>query len=63
MNRLWRLLHDLFGDEPPPRPAGHGHGHRRHAGEERDDEARRQAEEQIADAADDGPAPAPHHDH
>ena len=61
MNRLWRLLQHLFGDEPPPRPAGHGHHHRRHGHGERDEEERRQAEEQVADAADD--APAPHHDH
>lgn len=62
MNRLWRLLHHLFGDEPPPRPVGHGH-HGEHRGHgEDDEEARRQAEEQVADAVDDSPPPA-HHDH
>lgn len=65
MRRLWRLLQHLFGEEPPPRP--HPHSHRRHTGhrhrhEERDEEGRRQADEQVADAADDGPAPPhPHH--
>lgn len=67
MNRLWRLLHHLFGDEPPPRPVGPGHHHHqrrhRHRHDERDEEARRQADEQVADAADDGPAPPAHHAH
>lgn len=70
MNRLLRLLHHLFGDDPPPRPTGHvpdrlhrghhrqhghgGHGHRGHDGE---------ADDPVADAADDGPAPTSHHGH
>ena len=65
MNRLWRLLHHLFGDPPPPRPSGHvpdrlHRGHHRH--HEDDEEARRQADDQVADAGD-GPAPASHHGH
>ncbi len=63
MNRLWRLLTHLFGDEPPPRPLGHGHHHRWHGHDEAAEESRRQADEQVADAADDSPAPMPHHDH
>lgn len=73
MNRLWRILHHLFGDDPPPRPTGHvphglhrghhrqhgrGHGHHEHG-----DEAGREADEQVSDAADDGPAPTSHHGH
>ena len=62
MNRLWRLLRHLFGEDPPPRPTGHvpdrlhrhHHRHHEHEGEEDD---------QVADAADDGPAPTHHHGH
>jgi len=59
VNRLWRLLRHLFGEDPPPRPSGHvpnrlhRHHHRQHEGEGEDD--------QVADAADDGPAPTTHH--
>ena len=66
MKRLWRLLHHLFGDEPPPRPTGHAprhtRGHRGHHHDEEDEEARRQADDQVADAGD-GPSPTPHHGH
>ena len=62
MNRLWRLLRHLFGEDPPPRPSGHvpdrlHRGHHGHHGH--DDEA----DDPVGDAADDGPAPTPHHGH
>jgi hypothetical protein len=63
VNRLLRLLHHLFGDEPPPRPHGHGEHHRRHGHHQGDDEGRREAEDQVFEAADDGPAPSPPHGH
>jgi hypothetical protein len=59
VNRLWRLLHHLFGEPPPPRPTGHvpdrlhrGHHRHRHGGE---------AGEEMPD--DDGPGPGPAPDH
>lgn len=56
MKKVWRVLHHLFGDDPPPRPEGHGHHwphlHRRHEErEERDEESRRASEEQVMDGA------------
>ena len=67
MNRLLQLLRHLFGDDPPPRPVGHAphphRGHHRHHHDEEGDERRRQGDDQVADAADDGPAPGSHHGH
>ena len=62
MNRLWRLLLHLFGDEPPPRPSGHVPD-RLHRDHHRHQEHGDEADDQVAGAADDGPAPAPHHGH
>jgi hypothetical protein len=70
VNGLIRLLRHLFGEDPPPRPSGHA-PHPRHRARHRhhhevDQEAgerRREVDEQVTDAADDGPAPTPHHGH
>jgi hypothetical protein len=62
VNGLWRLLRRLFGEDPPPRPTGHvpdrlHRGHHRHDGDGDDADA----EDRVADAADD--RPAQHHGH
>ena len=63
MNRLWRLLRHLFGEDPPPRPTGHVPD-RLHRGHHRHHENGDEADDLLADAADDGPTPTqPHHGH
>lgn len=65
MGRFWRLLRDLFGEEPPPRPLGHGPVLRRrggHGAAGREDEAADEAG-QLPDPAGGGFDPAHPHGH
>jgi hypothetical protein len=62
VNRLGRLLRHLFGEDPPPRPTGHVPD-RLHRGDHRHHEHEGEGEDPVADAADDGPPPTPHHGH